>query len=395
MSKITRFAAADPGPAARVVGFLAHLRTHGFRLGVGETETAMRALSCVNPINPADARLALKSVCAGSAEDSVRFDLLFDAFWMTEGRVRQKVIASQHSAAPQHTNTSLTDETRETAAAGNIHAPEDGDDGSETCAEGTGKLIASKAGNLMEKDLRKLVSPEDIRAAELVAIRLGKALRDHRSRRQKAASKGRAIDLRRTLRKSMSSGGEPLRLVMRQRPDRPVRIVALCDVSGSMLHYARPFLAFLAGLVRADNNSDAYLFHTRLVRITDALRDRDPLRAVNRISLLADGFGGGSRIAGNLQLFADSYARKFVDGRSVVLVLSDGYDTDAPENMARALIKLRRRGCRIIWLNPLKGWKDYAPVAKGMAAALPHLDDFAAATTLQDLAALEHRLARL
>jgi uncharacterized protein with von Willebrand factor type A (vWA) domain len=92
MSKVTRFAAADPGPTARVSGFIAHLRENGFRLGVAETETALHALSCVNPIVPADARLALKSVCAGSIEDITQFDLLFDAFWMTEGRVRQKVM---------------------------------------------------------------------------------------------------------------------------------------------------------------------------------------------------------------------------------------------------------------------------------------------------------------
>ena len=395
MSKVTRFTAADPGPAARVAGFLAHLRAHGFHLGVAETETAMRALCCVHPINPKDARLALKSVCAGSGEQCTQFDVLFDAFWMADGRVRQKIMPAQHASPPQNTNTTRTDETQHSGAKGSLHAPEDGAEGQDTYAEGTGKLIASKAGNLMKKDLRELVSADEIRAAEQVAIRLGKALRDRRSRRQVAARKGRTIDLRRTMRRSMSTGGEPMRLVWRHRPDRPVKIVALCDVSGSMMHYARPFLAFLAGLMRADTASDAYLFHTRLVRITDALRDPDPLRALNRITLLADGFGGGSRIAGNLQRFADSYARKFVDGRSVVLILSDGYDTDAPGNMAGALQKLRRRGCRIIWLNPLKGWKDYAPIAQGMAAALPHLDDFAAAATLNDLAALEHRLARL
>ena len=94
-------------------------------------------------------------------------------------------------------------------------------------------------------------------------------------------------------------------------------------------------------------------------------------------------------------LFADTYARRFVDGRSVVLILSDGFDTEPPQQMAEALEKLRKRGCKLIWLNPLKGWADYTPVAAGMAAALPHLHAFKAANTLSDLAALEQELATL
>ena len=395
MSKITRFTGSDPGAAVRVSGFMAHLRAHGFHLGVAETETALRALSCVNPIIPSEARLALKSVCAGSVEDSVQFDMLFDSFWMAEGRVRHKMIPSNTNPAPKDAKSNRTDDAQSTSGAGSIHAPEDTQDGEESYADGTGKLVASKAHNLMKKDLRELVSAEDIRTAEKVAICLGKALRDRRSRRRKAARRGRSIDLRRTIRRSLTTGGEPLHLAKHKRPDRPMKIVALCDVSGSMMHYARPFLAFLAGLMRVDSASDAYLFHTRLVRITNALRDDDPLRALNRITLLADGFGGGSKIGANLQHFANSYARNFVDGRSVVIILSDGYDSESSEVLGDALAKLKRRGCKIIWLNPLKGWQGYEPVAKGMAAALPHLDAFAAAATLADLASLERTLERL
>jgi uncharacterized protein with von Willebrand factor type A (vWA) domain len=197
------------------------------------------------------------------------------------------------------------------------------------------------------------------------------------------------------MRHSLSTGGEPIRLLRKRRPDRTRKIVALCDVSGSMTVYAQVFLAFIAGLMRADSTADAYLFHTRLVRITEALRDKDAMRAIGRMSLMADGFGGGSKIGPSLGLFADTYARRFVDGRSVVVILSDGYDTEPPEHIAKALAKLKKRGCRIIWLNPLKGWRDYAPVAAGMAAALPHLDLFAPANTLADLAALERELAAL
>ena len=395
MSRVTRFAAADPGPSARVSGFVDHLRENGFALGVAETHTSLEALCRVNASDPAEARLALKSVCAASIDDADRFDALFDAFWLTDGRVRQKVVQSTRKQGPKHTRNTRTDDSQQSAGSGAAHAPDNTGSEGDSHTDGTGKLVASRVTNLMKKDLRELVSPEDIRAAEKVARRLGQALRDRRSRRRKAARKGRIVDFRRTVRASLATGGEPLRLSKRRRPDRSVRIVALCDVSGSMTLYARPFLAFLSGLMRADPKSDAYLFHTRLVRITDPLRDEDPLRALNRITLLSDGFGGGSRIGGNLQTFAQGYARKFVDGRSVVIILSDGYDSDTIDLMGDALAKLKKRGCRIIWLNPLKGWAGYEPIAQGMAAALPHLDHFASASTLDDLAALEGVLAQL
>ena len=126
MSRVTRFAAADPRPAARVSGFMAHLRDHGFRLGVAETETALRALSCVNAARPSDARLALKSICAGSHEDIAQFDLLFDAFWMTGGRVRQKVVPSGLTKPPQNARNTRSDDTQTSPAKAPFTRPRTG-----------------------------------------------------------------------------------------------------------------------------------------------------------------------------------------------------------------------------------------------------------------------------
>jgi len=392
MSRVTKFAARDPGAAARMAGFMAHLRQHGFKLGVGEAENALSALTHINAAHPDDARLALKSVCTGCADDAAAFDTLFDSFWMNEGRVRTRVMPGTTMQSRPNLRSSM-DAAGQSGSAGQTHSPDSGEGEAE--ADGSGRLIATTVSNLMKKDLRDVVSPQDIAQAEQLAARLGAALRDRRSRRHRAASKGAQIDFRRVIRRSLATGGEPITLPRRTRPDRPVNIVALCDVSGSMTIYARVFLAFLAGLMRADPNTDAYIFHTRLVRITQALRDADAMRALNRLTLLSDGFGGGSRIGAALDQFARSYARKSVNGRSVVLILSDGYDTDPASDLGAAMQRLKKRGCRIIWLNPMKSWRDYAPVAGAMAAALPYLDHFSAAGSLDDLAQLEPELTRL
>jgi uncharacterized protein with von Willebrand factor type A (vWA) domain len=203
------------------------------------------------------------------------------------------------------------------------------------------------------------------------------------------------IDLRRTIRRNLSRGGEPIELRHKHRPERPVKLVVLLDASGSMSLYSRYFLNFVRGLIGRWLHADAFLFHTRLVHIAEALRERDPSVAMTRLSLMADGFGGGTRIATSLKTFNDRYAKETLDSRSVVIVMSDGYDTDPPQALAVELRRLKQRAHRLIWLNPLLGWKGYAPVARAMAVALDYVDCFATAHSLASLAALEGELARL
>ena len=390
MSRITRFSGRDPGPAARMSGFLTHLRENGLRLGVGETELALAGLTCIKAARVAETRSALKAICSGCKEDIERFDDLFAAYWMNDGRVRTKITTSQAQSSFTGASTSNKTGSDQSDKAGTPEAPQNCEEEAES--DGIGKLIASKTSNLKRTDLRNLIQPEDVTKAEQIAEKLGQALKDRRSRRRRAASKGDRLHFRKIIRKSLASGGEPIQLVHKKRPDRRKKIAAICDVSGSMTIYARVFLAFLMGLMRNDPKTDAYLFHTRLVRISEAMRDKDALRALTRMSLMADGFGGGSKIGASLDRYQRSYAKHFVDGRTVVLILSDGYDTGPQDHLAMALAKLKKRGCKIIWLNPLKSWREYQPIANGMAMALPYIDIFKAAGTLEDLAALETEL---
>jgi uncharacterized protein with von Willebrand factor type A (vWA) domain len=141
--------------------------------------------------------------------------------------------------------------------------------------------------------------------------------------------------------------------------------------------------------------ADAFLFHTRLVRISDALQERDPQRAVDRMALLSEGVGGGTRIGDCIAQFNRQHARRALAGRCIVMIVSDGYDTGARGVLGAAMAALHRRCRRIVWLNPMLGWDGYAPVARGMAEALPHIDLFAPAHTLESLVQVERQMAKL
>ena len=377
---------------SRMAGFMAHLRLNGLPAGIAESANALQALSLIDAADSREVRSALRAICASGPDRHRRFDDLFDAYWYSNGRERPVGASLERKPPVQMSN--LLSSLSSPAKGGSPETPDAAEDG-EVEGGSTGKLVASRLDALRQTDMRHFSTPEEVAEAEAVALRLARALRDRRSRRLRRARAGSALDLRRMARRSIAHGGEPLDLLRRKRPDRPVNIVALCDVSGSMSLYARIFLAFLRGLMSADSRTDVFLFHTRLVRISDVLRDGNGTRALEKLTLMANGFGGGTQIGLNLKRFNDQYARQGVNGRTVLLILSDGYDTGAPEAIGAELQRLKRRGGRIVWLNPLKGWAGYEPVARGMAAALPHLDLFAAANTLDALAALEPQLHRI
>ena len=396
--RTTRFPEQADGPAMRMADFIAHLRMNGLRAGPSETAEALSALGVVDGAEAHQARLALKTLLSGDAEAWRKFDDLFDAFWFNAGKQRPGADARRENLRTQTARPTLWqphfNEGKDDGA-----APSEDDlapDASDGEAEGNdGKLIATLTSNLRKRDLRELVDEDTLRAAEREAERLARAIRDRRSRRRKQARRGDQLDLRRIMRASLQKGGEPIELHRRKRPDRPMRIVVLCDVSGSMTIYARVFLAFVKGLLSADAAADAYLFHTRLLRITPVLRDHDTLRAVGRLSLMAEGCGGGTDITGSLTTFLESHGARTLDQRTVVLILSDGYCTSSAEGLGDALARIRKKARRIVWLNPLKGWRDYEPIAAGMQAAAPYLDAHLAANTIEALGALEPEFQKL
>ncbi len=380
----------------RVAGFVAHLRLNDFALGPAESAAALALFGDIDGCDPREVRLGLKSLLAGRREEWERFDDLFEAYWQGRGCIRRRPDTPATDSRSRPPPGPWRNHLAPPPAGGServhppgAHGPDDGE------ARGRGRVVASPRSSLARTDLRHLADPAELAEAERLAARLARAMRHRISRRYRNAPRAPRLDLRRTVRRNLGRGGEPVDLVRRRRRDRPVRVVVLLDVSGSMEQYSRFFLQFVKGLTDTWAESDAFLFHTRLVRITDALRDHDPVRAMSRLALLAQGFGGGTRIAESVRFFNTRYAKAALDSRSVVMILSDGYDTGDASAMSREMQRLRRRARRVVWLNPLLGWRGYEPVARAMAAALPFVDCFAPAHTLEALAAIEGELARL
>jgi uncharacterized protein with von Willebrand factor type A (vWA) domain/NO-binding membrane sensor protein with MHYT domain len=261
--------------------------------------------------------------------------------------------------------------------------------------DGRGKREgASRFENLAGTDLRHIVDPADIERTHELAARLARVMRARLIRRQRVRRHGHRLDLRRTIHRNVSHGGTLLDLAWRRRKEKPLRLVFLLDASGSMSLYTAFFVRFLHGVVDAFRQAEAFVFHTRLAHVSASLRDRDVTRAVDKLALMAQGIGG-TRIGESLATFNKWHARRVINSRTAVMIVSDGYDTGEPERLAEEMRRSRRRCRKIIWLNPLIGWRDYSPQARGMQAALPFVDLFAPAHNLESLAALEPYLARI
>jgi uncharacterized protein with von Willebrand factor type A (vWA) domain len=216
---------------------------------------------------------------------------------------------------------------------------------------------------------------------------------ERKTRRLRPARGGR-IDLRRSARHAIRSSGELMQLVHRRPRLRRRPVVLICDVSGSMERYSRLLMIFAHAIARREE-LEAFVFSTRLTRITRLLRSRDLDRALESVSKGVHDFSGGTRIGDALADFNRRWARRVLGHGAVVIIVSDGWDRGDPARLTAELIHLRRSAHRLIWLNPLLGSDGYQPLTRGMAAALPHVDDFLAAHNLQALEDLGRLLAGL
>jgi uncharacterized protein with von Willebrand factor type A (vWA) domain len=381
--------------AAKLAAFLRTLRDSGFAVGLAEGRDAAALMASGYAAKPGLLRSALKHLFSARKSDWDKFDGIFDAFWLGR-RVRSRSFAVGASKAAN--NPSLKS-LQDAAAKGDgkqsatDQIPSSGDAAQ---ASGEGRMEgASRAENLAEVDFRKLADPEQVAQAHEAAAKLARMMRTRLTRRDLARRRGYRLDLRRTIHRNISHGGVPISLVKRRRKDKPLRLVVLLDASGSMSMYTSVFLRFIHGVLDEFREAEAFLFHTRLAHVSGAMKEKDAARALDRLSLLAQGAGGGTRIGESLQTFNRWHASRVIHSRTVVMIVSDGYETGDAALLGREMAALAKRCRRIVWLNPMMAWEGYSPEARGIKAALPFVDLYAPANTLASLTALEPYLARL
>ncbi|HLW46384.1 MAG TPA: VWA domain-containing protein [bacterium] len=394
------FPSADPRPSAALTrwtrpGSLAanltlfgrRLRGRGLLVGPAEIGLALTALETIDVTDRDAVRLALRTVLCSRAEDLPAFDEEFERFWQAP------------AFGPVMPGTDQAESESETDMAG--EAPEGrraeltvtdwaeegtpSDDERSVPAYSPAEVRAAKDFSAFAADDLEEITELIMRIARRIAMRL--------SRRMRAARRGERVDLRRTMRRSLQYGGDPAALVWRRRKIRKVRIVLLCDVSGSMDVYSRFLVQFVYALQGVVGRVESFLFSTSLTRVTDALAHRDIRHALAEASRYVPDWSGGTKIGASLRTFNEQYG-SLVDGRTIVVIASDGWDTGDLDVLVSAMRVLRARAGRVIWLNPLLGSPGYEPVTQGMAAALPFVDVFASAHNLASLRVLERHLRR-
>lgn len=379
----------------KLSAFLRTLRDNAFAIGLTEGKDAAALMAAGYASKPSLMRQAFKQLFCASKSEWQRFDGLFDAFWLGK-RVRGRS-AVFGSPAPTGNPALKTLQDRQASKGGTEaldQVPSAGEDGIDQSGEGRMEG-ASTVENIASTDFRKLSSPEGMERAHAVAAQLARAMQARLTRRDLARRTGYRIDLRRTIHRSIGHGGVPVSLVMRQRRQKPLRLVLLLDASGSMSMYTGVFLRFIHGVLDSFREAEAFLFHTHLAHVSDAMKERDPARALDRLSVMARGAGGGTRIGDCLATFNRHHAARVIHSRTCVMIVSDGYETGDAAKLGAEMAALGRRCRRIVWLNPMMGWEGYTPAAAGIRAALPHVDLHAPAHSLESLAALEPYLAKL
>jgi uncharacterized protein with von Willebrand factor type A (vWA) domain len=391
---------------AQAVGFGRALRAAGLSVDLGAAVDFARALGLVDLSDREQVRAAGAAIFVRRRDDLPPYDAVFARWWRRRGRrVLPTPPTALESVAPPDAEPGDEGPSPEAGEERAADGPRDGgmlvplpsDEEGESEAPIEGLTIApdaySRGEALRHRDFDRMTAAE-LRDAERFIDELAPRLETRRTRRYELHDHGRLLAPRAMFRRNLGTGGQLVDWEWRRPVRRPRPIVVLCDISGSMERHSRLLLRFIQALTDASTvRSESFVFGTRLTRVTRLLADRDRDRALSKVADAVTDWAGGTRIGESFRDFNQRWARRTLRTSGVVIVVSDGWDRGDPGLVAAETARLRRNCHRLIWLNPLASAPGYQPLAAGMAAAYPYIDDFVPAGTLASLERLGHLLA--
>jgi uncharacterized protein len=383
-------------PLEPLVAFGRELRARGLPVGTGRILTFVRAVAALGLADRLSLYWAGRVSMIGRKEDLVAYDLVFEDWYRTLRSTEDvKIELDLPSLARRGVDwgdqpEDLEVRTGRTAA--EWHGLTEEDEAPEAGDEAAIRIVASAVEVLRSKSFADLSEDEREEVGTLIR-QLAIALPEQRMRRTHPSSKGARFDVRRTLRRSLRTRGEPFERSWRDRRVRGRPLVLILDVSGSMSPYARALVQFGYAAMAAGRRVEVFCFGTRLTRVTRTLRTKDPDRALHEIGRTVADWEGGTRIGESLKSLLDGWGQRAALRGAVVVLCSDGLERGDPELLRSQMARLGRLAHKVVWVNPLKGSPRYEPLARGMAAALPSVDVFLSGHNLESLSELSRTLA--
>jgi uncharacterized protein len=383
-------------PLEPLVAFGRELRARGLPVGTGRILTFVRAVAALGLTDRLSLYWAGRVSMIGRKEDLVAYDLAFED-WYRRLRSTEELKIELDLPTLAREGVDWGDqpedlEVRTGRTAAEWHRLTEEDEAPEAGDEAAIRIVASAVEVLRSKSFADLSEDEREEVGMLIR-QLAIALPEQRIRRTRPSSKGARFDVRRTLRRSLRTRGEPFERSWRDRRVRGRPLVLILDVSGSMSPYARALVQFGYAAMAAGRRVEVFCFGTRLTRVTRTLRTKDPDRALHEIGRTVADWEGGTRIGESLKSLLDGWGQRTALRGAVVVLCSDGLERGDPELLRSQMARLGRLAHKVVWVNPLKGSPRYEPLARGMAAALPSVDVFLSGHNLESLSELSRTLA--
>jgi uncharacterized protein len=364
------------------------LHDRGVPVTPGHSAELARALTLVRPVSRRRLYWTTRAVFVSDPSQVAAFDEVFFAVFGARPEAEQDASEERRAAASPPDDRAPSSlpaaEPQDERLGTSASLLREGDE-EEDAAELEVPLALASDEELLRRKSFDALEPQELAQLYRLMAELHLAAPLRRTRRYEKGRRGGHLDLRRTLRASRRTGGDPVRLARRHRRIVRRRLVLLCDISGSMEPYARAYLQFLTCAAGSGPNAEAFVFATRLTRVTRALASRSPERAIQRAAAAAPDWSSGTRIGDALREFNDRHGRRGMARGAVVVILSDGWERGDPMLVGREMERLARLAHRIVWVNPRVGADDFAVRSGGMRAALPHCDALVSGHTFEAL----------